>query len=111
MARWGLTKDVPIPHLHKVRELDRQTERDDANYEQCLALALALLGQVQEARDRIGNARCLIEKIPVPTFSCWRYLTVSNEEFRADLDALARCLDTGDIVPAFLEHQVQELHQ
>lgn len=111
MARWGLTKEVPMPHLQKVCELDRETDRNDANYEQCLALVLALLGKPQEARDRIGNARCLIEKIPVPTFSCWRYLTISNEEFRADLDALGRCLDTGDIVPAFLEHQAPERHQ
>lgn len=105
MASWGLTKNVPLAHLQKAIELDSQSERSDANYEQCLALVLALLGRSQEARDRIGNSRCLIEKIPVPTFSCWRYLVVTNEEFRADLDAMAQSLDSGNIVPAFLQNQ------
>jgi MinD-like ATPase involved in chromosome partitioning or flagellar assembly len=102
MASWGLTKQLPLPYLQKARELGNQTDRSDANFDQCIALVLALLGKSQDARERIGKSRCLIEKIPVPTFSCWRYLVVTNEEFRADLDALARSLDTGNILPEFL---------
>jgi MinD-like ATPase involved in chromosome partitioning or flagellar assembly len=105
MASWGLTKQVPLTYLQKALELDRQTERNDANYEQCLALVSAVLGYSQEALKRIDNARRLIEKIPVPTFSCWRYLVVTNEEFQADLDALARSVETGSIVPEFLHNQ------
>ncbi len=105
MASWGQTKEVPLTRLQEAIELDDRSDRSDANYEQCLALMLAILGRPQEARDRIGNSRCLIEKIPVPTFSCWRYLVVTNEEFRADLDAMAQSLDSGKIVPAFLQTQ------
>lgn len=105
MASWGMTRDLPLMHLRKVVELDRQSDRTDANYEQCIALVNALLGNSQDARDRIGRSRCLIEKIPVPTFSCWRYMTATNEDFQADLDAMAQSLDSGNIVPAFLQNQ------
>lgn len=105
MASWGLTKQVPVVHLQKVLELAGNEDRSDANYDQCIALVLALLGHSQEARDCIDKSRGLIDKIPIPTFSCWRYLVVTNEEFKSDLDALAQSLETGNIEPEFLRNQ------
>jgi len=102
MASWGATGQVPRDSLQRVVKLDEKSERDDANYEQCLALTFALLGRAEEAGRRIENSRRRIARMPLPTFSCWRYLVVAPDEFRKDLAALELASRAGEIVPDFL---------
>jgi tetratricopeptide (TPR) repeat protein len=104
MAEWAETGTPPQDLLERVRELDRQSlsEPKTANYTQCLAIVYWLLGDAEEARRRVSQARQQVMTRSVPEFSAWRYLTVSPTEFLADLDALLSGIEGKDVVPAFV---------
>jgi cellulose biosynthesis protein BcsQ len=110
MAEWGETGTVPRDLLERLIELDRaKTEPPDSpNYSQCLAITFGLLGDREEARKRLGQARQSMMSHPFPEFSAWRYLTVAPPEFIKDLDAISAWLDAKDTVPEFLRRDTVE---
>jgi Flp pilus assembly protein TadD len=110
MAEWGETGTAPRDFLERLIELDRaKTEPpDSANYSQCLAMTFGLLGDREEARKRLGQARQIMMSHPFPEFSAWRYLTVTPPDFMRDLDAISAWLDAKDAIPVFLEKDATE---
>lgn len=104
MALWGETREVPIESLQKVAELEtgRSAEAPDANNEECLALTLGLLGRQEEARSRLSKARHRIREQPMPTFSCWSYMTVSPRVFQEHLTAIETLIEGHSILPEFM---------
>jgi cellulose biosynthesis protein BcsQ len=110
MAEWAETGRAPRDLLEILVELDRQSsdETESANYSQCLAIAYGLLGDQEEARRRIGQARQRIMGHPFPQFSAWRYLSVTPPEFLADLDSISTWLESKEVTPSFIEAGVKQ---
>jgi MinD-like ATPase involved in chromosome partitioning or flagellar assembly len=104
MASWGATEELPTDLLRKVVELDNPnlSGRVEANYEECLALCLGLLGRKAEARARLASARRCIEKSPLPTFSCWNYMTVKSPVFEEHLKAIGSLIEGATVLPEFM---------
>jgi MinD-like ATPase involved in chromosome partitioning or flagellar assembly len=104
MAEWALTGQVPHDLLSRVIQIDREepARRSDANYEQCLAMAFWLTGDVDEARRRLAHARGLLAESGQDSFSGWRYRMASPHEFQADLDALERGMEGETVLPRFI---------
>lgn len=104
IADWGLSGS-PSPLLFQpVLQRDAQRTRPsmDANYTQCLAIANWACDQREEAEASLARARQALQADPIPTFSCWRYLTVSPAVFAEDLDAIQSLIEGADITPPVL---------
>ncbi len=99
MAQWGQEGTPVRPGFERAIELAHSSQRQGANFHQCLALAYAVLGLHESAKREIGRSRDeLLEGAPV--FSAWRYLNVEPRAFLEDLLALEVQLGRGDLRPA-----------
>ena len=95
MATWGATGESDAAPFARVVELDQSDpERDQANYLQCMAVSLWVIGDAA-ALDFVGQARKALGAKRVPTFSCWRYYRVLPAVFLDDLDEI-EALIRGD---------------
>ena len=97
MAVWGETGEVhPRPFARVVELHEAGTERNDANYFQCLAIAQWATGENATALDSVARARkALHEETRGDLFSCWRYYDVAAKAFATDLDEI-EALIRGD---------------
>jgi MinD-like ATPase involved in chromosome partitioning or flagellar assembly len=102
IAEWGSTKTIPRDLFLQVIELDAATSASGtlgANYLQCLAIANWAAGRFDEARECSKKSRDAAlqyrERNREPTFSAWRYLSVTHQEFLSDLDALDKMMSIG----------------
>lgn len=103
MANWG-KQGKPAPNLFaRVLDLDdvRPPPRD-VNYEQCIALASAISGNPNAARERLGRSRQLAAEFPRAEFSCWRYLRVDEQQFLEDLREIDLLIGGQAILPPFM---------
>jgi len=106
MAEWGKTGVPPKDMFERVVDIDSErAERNDANYHQCLALALCVVGKKQDALDRLEKAREQISEKPKPEFSCWRYMQVAPSEFEKDCQAIEKLINGEKISPIFLQYK------
>jgi hypothetical protein len=103
VAKWASDGEVSSELFSTVVEMDRERHRDESpNYEQCLALANFLSGRLDDAKTRLNAARETIGDVPIDTFSCWRYLDVSQNGFIEDLDEMERFFSGEAIPPHFM---------
>lgn len=100
MALWAVT-GRPDPALF-AKAIDAENDNSSANYAQCLAVALVILGRKDEGLDRLHIARERLQAKEAPTFSCWRYRIVTSEAFLADLDEIRRFADDAAVLPPFV---------
>ena len=107
MAKWGKTREPDRWLFHRVIELDEAAEEDvrlaAANYEQCLALAHAVVGAADSALQRLQEAESRVGKIFPDEFSCWSYLAVSELVFRHDLEELKEFICGKSLLPRFIK--------
>ncbi len=116
MARWGLVGELSENVCAAIRDRDAQRapeERRNPAYGQVIALALWRLGEQEEARKRLDEARQEaahrfsdkgrrdrpIRSLP----SCWRYADVSFDQFTEDCHQIRRLIDGAPIRPPFLD--------
>ena len=89
MAVWGETGDVDTEPFARVIELHGLgTERDGANYHQCVAVAGWAVGDKEMALQCTERARGALGARKGKEFSCWRYYRVAARDFLIDLDEL-----------------------
>ena len=104
MAEWGATS---IPHqdiFRRVVALDSKTrDRYRANYCQCVALSLWVIGRNQDALKSLDDAIKQITEKPTSDFSCWRYMRVSPSEFIEDCDSIRKLIDGVKVEPLFFQ--------
>ena len=104
MAEWGKTGEVPREAFARVVELHRMDdgEASGANYLQCLAVAYWAVGEPDRAMALARRAKIEAGATLRPTFSCWRYRTVSTQDFQQDTESVMQLIggETG-VVPAF----------
>ena len=99
MADWACNGHPRKELFQQVLALDNH--RDSANYAQCIAVALAVVGRTAEALDRVEEARQRVKAGREPEFSCWRYRITSSEEFLQDLDDIQRFAEGAATRPRF----------
>ena len=104
MGVWGCTGKVPREPFEQVVKLNESEPRDapSANYLQCMAVAYWAVGNINLALDFAGHAKLAASRLP--TFSSWRYRTVSADNFLQDIDNIVRLIE-GDktVVPPFVQ--------
>ena len=101
MAEWGYTGSPPRDLLLRVKALD-QGRRTGVNYNQCLALVHALLGELDKASERLDLAARALDLSPKSDFSVWRYLRVSPQDMRKDLESMRRAFRESTFRPPFM---------
>ena len=105
MAVWGETGEVhPRPFARVVELHEAGTERNDANYFQCLAIAQWATGENATALDSVARARkALHEETRGDLFSYWRYYDVAAKAFATDLDEIEALIrGAADRRPRFI---------
>jgi thioredoxin-like negative regulator of GroEL len=70
MALWAQQGTPDSSSFELVIQLDK--DNGTANYAQCLAVALAVVGQAEGAEERLNQARSRLTSRPEPAFSCWQ---------------------------------------
>ena len=105
IAEWGASKHAPADLFGRVVELNGETLSPSRgpNYNQCIALAHAALGNVKATTKYCVRAREEVSERY--TFSCWRYLLVSAADMVKDTEAIenfARHPDRREFLPTFL---------
>lgn len=105
MAVWGYTGQAPRAPFERVVELNEINEDNEpsANYLQCMAVAYWAIGNTKLGLDFARRARTEAQSRPLPTFSCWRYKTVSADDFVRDTDNIVELIKGGKaVVPPFV---------
>ena len=107
MSVWGCTGEVPREPFEQVVKLNESEPRDapSANYLQCMAVACWVVGDIKLALDLARRAKLEAASM-LPTFSSWRYRTVSADIFLQDTDNIVRLIE-GDktVVPPFVQSE------
>lgn len=99
MASWAC-EGFPRPELfERVLELDK--DNGSPHYAECLAVVFAILGRPDEALEHLNHARQRLASRPEPAFSCWRYRTVSPDEFLKDLEEIRQFIGDKTVRPRF----------
>jgi hypothetical protein len=105
MAIWGLEKKPPITMFQEVLSTHDEAgaeEAKNANYNQCMGLAFAVLGRKGEAIEALSRARLLVEQ-QHGAFSCWSYLERGEIGFAKDIDEMRCWIATGAPHPAVFQ--------
>ena len=104
MARWAVDGEVDKALFDQVIALsiNETNDSDDANYLQCLSVALWAVGDNEAARTVAEKALTEAEMERV-IFSCWRYRDVSYRAFRTDMREISSMIN-GDKerIPLFM---------
>lgn len=111
MAEWGKTGEVPREAFSRVVELNRADDGEalGANYLQCLAVAYWAVGEPDRAMVLARRAKVEAGATLQPTFSSWRYRTVSTQDFQQDTERVMRLIGgEAGVVPAFMEVRPRE---
>ena len=111
MATWGRTGDLPRQAFEKVIDLNEAEGHEDrgAHHLQCMAVAYWAVDKADEAMEFSRRAKAEAEATLRPTFSCWRYRTVSTRDFIQDTESIIRLI-AGEkgIVPAFMQGRTKD---
>ena len=89
-AQWAVTGTPPLDVFAQVHDLaQRDSDRNDPNFFQCLAMTNYVLGKTVVAQNMLTKAKFSIAaREREAVFSCWRYLLVNKNEFVADLQEM-----------------------
>lgn len=110
MAEWGRSGSPSIEQFGRVLTIsDSANDRlKSANQSQCLALCAFVVGEGNRARNQLEEALALIDSQGgLSSFSCWRYLLVTREDFRLDCQAIGEFIRGGEIRPAIFQDAVE----
>ena len=106
MAAWGANGAIETEAFLRVVELDRSEIRKEQtlNYLQCMAIAYWAAGDRSKALDHVDRAQETVGGLRGRTeFSCWRYLQVGADQFKADLVDIRDLIENdGSKVPHFV---------
>lgn len=104
MARWGQTGAVPRFEMEEVVRLyesnHRQANRQSANYEFCIAIAMWAAGRGDDAQIHIGNAKQIARGVVGTDFSPWSYRDVGVGELLSDLEQAESMIEGQPVRPA-----------
>jgi len=111
IAQWGLSKAIPRSAFEEIaKRLAKETPSPGANFHQCYALALGVLGQSEAAEREIESAKAQISAGGID-FSCWQYLNVSGDGMVDDLTDMRAQIDKGSALqPPFLQIVPDTVH-
>lgn len=102
MAEWGKTLDPPHDLFSQVVDLSKPEKEQGLNYLQCMAISYVCVGDLENADKYVTRALREIRIRPSRTFSAWRYLEISPNEFRMDLMSMKQKMVSGEkFVPLF----------
>jgi MinD-like ATPase involved in chromosome partitioning or flagellar assembly len=104
MADWGECGNPAHELFQRVLDLQRQRERRDANFHQCLSVAYWVVGDKRQALEQLEEARKLLSMRGGENFSVWRYLKVSPAQFREDIESLERMINGEKLRPLVLQN-------
>ncbi|MCE3014793.1 MAG: hypothetical protein LW870_02925 [Pirellula sp.] len=106
MGTWAISGSPDPAEFQAVidHEQSREKELPDANFLQCLAVALGVVGQREEAILRVTASKKQITSLHVNRFSCWRYLEINAAEFLKDLEEIEQFINGNAIQPLFLRN-------
>jgi MinD-like ATPase involved in chromosome partitioning or flagellar assembly len=91
MAKWGLSQVPDQDFFSRVVNLAASVTdyHEMANFNQCLGLAHAVLGNDDEMSRSLKNARDAVAGL-VREYSCWTFTRVSRREFLDHCDAIEK---------------------
>jgi MinD-like ATPase involved in chromosome partitioning or flagellar assembly len=102
MAEWGKTGTPPKDMFKRVVDLDSKSDDGhDANYHQCLAVALWVIEKKRDALARIKRAEDQVVERSTPVFSCWRYMMVTPSDFQKDCRLIRDLIEGRKVYPKF----------
>jgi MinD-like ATPase involved in chromosome partitioning or flagellar assembly len=102
MAEWAKTGTPPKDMFTRVVDLDSKSDDGyDANYHQCLAVALWVIEKKRDALARIKKAEDQVVERSTPQFSCWRYMMVAPPDFQEDCKLIRDLIEGKDVHPRF----------
>jgi cellulose biosynthesis protein BcsQ/tetratricopeptide (TPR) repeat protein len=107
MAEWGATGRAPVDLFQRVIELtpDNATPGFGKNLCQCLAIAHWAVGKLDVAELWLRRAEHVAGDDASQSFSGWRYLQVTADEFISDLASVRKMIAGVKTLPAvFLHH-------
>lgn len=108
MAEWGLLRDPPNDLLERLLELARNSDNEGrVNFNQCLALASAVIGRIDDAIHYVREARESLSRSSA--FSCWTYLLSNPTEIMNDLTEMSRQIASEMLDPPFLRERAPQL--
>ncbi len=106
-AEWGMTGKPPIELFSRVMQMAKEQRIDTfehANVLQCLSMASYLCGKNTEAKQYLRRSeQAVINSPPGPIFSCWRYLSVTREEFLEDLKEMRTGMEAERFIPRYMQ--------
>jgi len=103
MAEWGATHTAPVEFFRRVlQQVEPEKEMSSRNNGQALAIAAWASGDQHKAMRFLQAAFERSNSDSGGTFSAWRYLQVSGEQFREDLQDVKRMVDGAEILPPVL---------
>lgn len=104
MAEWGVNGSAPLELLYEViamHEANASAPNDNANYDQCIAIAYTEVDQQANALAALKQSR-KNSSHSSQIFSGWTYLSESESVFSSHLDQLEKRIYTGSPMPTFL---------
>ena len=104
IAQWAVTGAPKSEYFSEVISLreNESSQSSTANYTQCMSLACWVCGDTEAALDWLSTSRQIVMSRPTSELSCWRYLTISPEEFLNDLQSMENFYKEGVGNPDFL---------
>jgi MinD-like ATPase involved in chromosome partitioning or flagellar assembly len=102
MAEWGHTGDPPKDLFSRLIDLSGNRVDGNANYLQCMAICHFIMENIQQAQEFATLSRREIRVNPRRTFTAWRYLEASPDNFQSDLDELERLIHGANVLPEFM---------
>lgn len=105
MASWALSRAAPVDDFNKVISIhtsDAKRSNEDANYLFCIAIALAVTGNIERSRERLNAARQAARETVRDIFSPWSYLWEKPTDFSSHIEEAEFALSSDEFVPAFI---------
>ncbi len=106
VAEWGASGRIPKDLFEIAIELYEKNfakNADSANYNQCIALAHAALGDFETATKILTEARQRALRSPRSHFSCWSYEDLGRKEFLDELEEMNAQLSNRQLDPPLLK--------
>ena len=86
---------------YKLADDQASSDRFDANFDQCMAVTFAVLGDKDDARSHLSEALRRIRKY-LSSFSCWTYLSANKSTFESHCALIETFIDDQSVVPLFV---------
>ncbi|MEZ5401216.1 MAG: ParA family protein [Bryobacteraceae bacterium] len=99
MAEWGQTGQPPKDLFERALQLADAREPRTKNLVQCLSIAAWACGHIEQAEGYLRIALDLARADDSDSFSGWRYLTVSGDQFLADLEEIRQMISGAPVRP------------